>query len=97
MIPRDNIQNLALRDDVVEAVRAGRFTIYAVATIDEGITVLTGVPAGDVQDDGGYPEGTIHYLVEERLEGMAERSRDFGKGSGKGSEEDDAQDKNATE
>ena len=89
MIPRDNIQNLALREDVVEAVQSGQFTIYGVATIDEGIGVLTGVPAGELQDDGGYPEGTIHYPVEERLEKMAERARDFGKGSGKGSEDDE--------
>ncbi|MDP6779290.1 MAG: AAA family ATPase, partial [Candidatus Latescibacteria bacterium] len=89
MIPRDNIQNLALRDDVVEAVQAGQFTIYGVGTIDEGIEVLTGVPAGELQEDGNYPEGTVHHLVEERLEEMAERARDFGKGKGKGSEDDD--------
>ena len=79
MIPRDNMQNLALRDDVVEAVQAGKFTIYAVATIDEGTEVLTWVPAGELQEDGGYPGGTIHHLVEERLEEMAELSRNFGK------------------
>ena len=79
MIPRDNMQNLTLREDVVEAVQAGQFTIYAVATIDEGIEVLTGVPAGELQEDGTYPEGTIHHLVEERLEEMAKRTRDFGK------------------
>lgn len=97
MIPRDNIQNLALRDDVVEAVQSGQFTIYSVATIDEGIAVLTGVPAGELQDDGAYPEGTIHYLVEERLEEMAERARDFGKGKGSADEKDEDDEEDSTE
>jgi lon-related putative ATP-dependent protease len=92
MIPRDNMQNLALRDDVVEAVQAGTFTIYAVATIDEGIEVLTGVPAGVLQEDGAYPEGTIHHLVEERLEEMAEISRNFGKDKDSGDEGEDSKD-----
>jgi predicted ATP-dependent protease len=92
MIPRDNMQNLTLREDVVEAVQAGQFTIYAVATIDEGIEVLTGVPAGELQEDGTYPEGTIHHLVEERLEEMAKRTRDFGKDKNAGDEVEDSED-----
>ena len=79
MIPKDNVRNLVLKDEVVEAVRAGRFHIYAVSTIDEGIEVLTGVPAGKLQDDGTYPEGTVHYHVEKRLEELAKKSRDYGK------------------
>ena len=46
-------------------------------------------PRTELQDDGSYPEGTVHYLVEERLEEMAERARDFGKGNGKDSEDDE--------
>ena len=92
MIPRDNMQNLTLRDDVVKAVQAGRFTIYAVATIDEDIEVLTGVPAGELQEDGTYPEGTIHHLVEDRLEEMAKRTRDFGKDKDSGEEGEDSED-----
>ena len=80
MIPRDNTHNQVLKDEVIEAARAGEFAIYAVATIDEGIEVLTGVPAGELQEDGTYPEGTVHYLVEQRLDEMARRARDFGKG-----------------
>ena len=89
MIPRDNLQHLALRDDVTDAVKAGRFTIYAVSTIDEGIEVLTGVPAGDVQEDGAYPEGTVHHLVEKRLLDMAKKSRDYGKRLDKDDDEDE--------
>jgi predicted ATP-dependent protease len=92
MIPRDNMQNLALRDDVEEAIQAGQFTIYAVATIDEGIEVLTGVAAGEFQEDGAYPEGTIRRLVEERLEEMAEISRNFGKDNDSGDEGEDSKD-----
>ena len=77
MFPRDNLRNLVLKDEVVEAVSEGRFHIYAVSTIDEGIEVLTGVPAGQRQQDGGYPEGTVHNLVEERLKEMARRARQF--------------------
>jgi predicted ATP-dependent protease len=80
MIPRDNLKNLVLKDEVVEAVEAGRFHVYAVSTIDEGIEVLTGVPAGDVRPDGTYPEGTLHQLVEARLHEMAQRAREFARG-----------------
>jgi hypothetical protein len=73
-------------------VQAGQFTIYVVATIDEGIEVLTGVPAGELQEDGTYPEGTIHHLVEERLEEMAKRTRDFGKDKNAGDEVEDSED-----
>lgn len=53
-----------LDDEVVEAVRDGKFHIYAVKTVDEGIAILTGIPAGERGEDGKYPEGTINYLVE---------------------------------
>ena len=79
IIPRDNLKNLMLKDEVVEAVRAGRFHIYAVSTIDEGIEVLTGVAAGDRHEDGTYLEDTVHYRVEERLKEMGKQARDFGK------------------
>lgn len=67
MIPRSNVHNVVLRPDVAEAVEAGRFHVWAVDTIEEGIEVLTGVPAGDKGDDGTYPEGTVYRLVEDRL------------------------------
>ena len=79
MVPKDNIRNLVLREDVVEAVREGNFHIYGVSSIDEGIEVLTGVPAGDQQEDGGHPEGTVHQLVESRLHDMALKAQRLGK------------------
>ena len=65
------------RDEVVEAVRNGQFYIYAAKTIDEGIEVLTGVPAGKRKKDGTYPAGTINFLVDKQLREMAERLRGF--------------------
>jgi lon-related putative ATP-dependent protease len=79
MIPVQNVRNLMLRGDVVEAVAAGQFRIYPVATIDEGIEILTGVAAG-TKENGSYPEGTINYLVEQRLREFAEKMKEFGKG-----------------
>ena len=79
MIPKDNLLNLVLKDEVIEAVRAGQFRIYAVSTVDEGMEVLTGVPAGNPRKNGTYPEGTVHYLVEKRLHDMAQKARKFSK------------------
>ena len=68
IVPHQNVKNLMLRDDVVEAVKEGKFHIYAVKSIDEGIEILTGVPAGDQESgDGSYPEGTVNYLVDRSL------------------------------
>jgi predicted ATP-dependent protease len=68
MIPYQNVDNLVLNEEVVEAVRSGMFHIYAVKMIDEGIELLTGMPAGQVQADGTYLEGTIHHLVQKKLQ-----------------------------
>jgi lon-related putative ATP-dependent protease len=72
LIPKSNVQNLMLREDIVEAVRAKKFHIWAVSTIDEGIEILTGVPAGERGRDGKFPEGTINYFVDQRLREFAE-------------------------
>jgi lon-related putative ATP-dependent protease len=72
MIPHQNVRNLMLREDVVKTVHDGRFHIYEVKTIDEGIEILTGVPAGERQADGTYPEGTVNYRVDKRLGELAE-------------------------
>ena len=79
MIPRDNVRNLALRRDVVDAVEAGKFHIYAVSTIDEGIEVLTGVEAGELGENERYPDGTVHALVERRLRQMSRGGRERGR------------------
>ncbi len=67
MIPHQNLRNLMLREKIVEATWDGKFHIYAVKTISEGLEVLTGYPAGEPQVDGTYPEGTVNYLVAKRL------------------------------
>ncbi len=72
LIPKSNVQNLMLREDIVEAVRAKKFHIWAVSTIDEGIEILTGVSAGERGRDGKFPEGTVNYLVDQRLREFAE-------------------------
>jgi predicted ATP-dependent protease len=79
IIPVQNVKNLMLRKDVVEAVAAGRFCIYAIGAVDEGIEILTGVPAGQRDGHGFYREGTINYLVEKRLKEFAEGLRKFGR------------------
>jgi predicted ATP-dependent protease len=75
IIPLTNVHRLMLGDDVVDAVAAGRFHIWAVGTIDPALELLTGVPAGERTADGEFPEGTIHRRVEERLLSLAEASR----------------------
>jgi lon-related putative ATP-dependent protease len=82
LIPEANIKHLMLRQDVIDAVRAGKFHIYPVKHIDEGIQILTGIEAGELQADGTYPEGTINAIVKERLEKMANRLTEFGKSKG---------------
>jgi predicted ATP-dependent protease len=77
LIPRSNERNLMLNDEVVEAVRAGKFHIWSVAEIDEGIEILTGVPAGAPAEDGSYPEGTVNFLVQRRIKEMVENLRRF--------------------
>jgi predicted ATP-dependent protease len=77
MIPAQNLPNLMLREEVVEAVRTDTFHVYAVHTVDEGLEVLTGVSAGEAGADGTYPEGTVNQRVSQRLTTLAERLRRF--------------------
>ncbi|MFW6068181.1 MAG: S16 family serine protease, partial [Chloroflexota bacterium] len=77
LIPQSNVKNLMLRQDVREAVEAGQFNVYPITHVDEGIEILTGVAAGERQDDGTYPEGTINHKVIQRLDEMAERLRKY--------------------
>jgi predicted ATP-dependent protease len=73
LIPVSNVRHLMLRQDVVQAVAEGRFHIYPVETIDQGIEILTGVPAGARDDLGFFPEGSINQRVESRLVELAEK------------------------
>ncbi len=67
IIPRTNVENLMLRADIVQAVEDGKFTIYAIDTVDDGIEILTGVKAGKADKSGKYPKGSVNYAVQESL------------------------------
>ncbi|HJX37190.1 MAG TPA: ATP-binding protein, partial [Anaerolineae bacterium] len=67
LIPASNVKHLMLRQDVVDAAASGEFHIYPVETIDQGIELLTGLEAGQPDEEGKYPEGTVNYLVEAHL------------------------------
>jgi len=77
MIPHQNVRNLMLRPDVVEAATAGKFAIYPVRTIDEGIEILTGAAAGKKNDDGTWEKDTVNFLVDRELQRLAKASKDF--------------------
>ena len=75
LIPTSNVQHLMLRQDVVEAVEKGEFYVYPVKTVDEGIELLTGLPAGEPDESGSYPEGTLNGMVERRLTELGKKLR----------------------
>ncbi|MGI5892412.1 MAG: Lon protease family protein [Bacillota bacterium] len=72
IIPIQNVSNLMLKDEVLEAVRQRRFHIYAVKNIEEGIEILSGIPAGELSKDGKYPSGSVFSLVASKLKGYNE-------------------------
>ncbi|HET9115145.1 MAG TPA: ATP-binding protein [Gaiellaceae bacterium] len=77
LVPASNVRNLMLDAEVVEAVRAGRFHVWPVRTIDEGIELLTGTPAGERAEDGGFPPETVHGLAQARLRANVEVLREL--------------------
>jgi lon-related putative ATP-dependent protease len=79
LIPKANVRNLMLSDRVRDAVGKGRFHIFPISTIDEGITVLTGTPAGTLGAKGVYPKGSINRLIVDRLAVLTEKARDAGR------------------
>lgn len=78
IIPATNAIDLMLRDDVVRAARDGLFHVWPVSTVDEGLYLLTGVPAGAPDEHGEYPEGTVHHAAMKRLREMAKELKSFG-------------------
>jgi predicted ATP-dependent protease len=88
LIPASNVKHLMLRDDVVAAVGAGRFRVFAVETIDRGIEILTGVAAGEVDAEGAYADGTVNQAVQDALDDFATRARAFAVRDGNGSGDD---------
>ena len=79
LIPEANVKDLMLKSEVVEAVREGRFHIWSVASIEQGIELLTGKKAGARRKDGTYPKGSIYALVDQRLKDLAQGMANFGK------------------
>ena len=74
IIPVQNVRNLHLNDDVIQSVKEGKFHIYAINTVEEGIEILTGVPAGKRDKYGNFPAGTINYLAYEKLKRYAKNA-----------------------
>jgi hypothetical protein len=66
-----------LRDDIIEAVEQDQFHVYPVETINQGIEILTGMPAGERDEEGNYPEGSVNAIVEQRLVEMAKKRQAF--------------------
>ena len=77
LIPATNVKHLMLRQDVIEAVEPGKFRIFPVEHVDQGIELLTGMPAGEADEEGNYPPGTINGKVQQRLEELAEKRKEL--------------------
>jgi len=77
IIPHQNVKNLMLKREVIEAVKEGKFHIYAIENVDQGMEILTGLEAGERLPDGTYPEGTLNYLVDKRLKELARGLKDY--------------------
>ncbi|MFH1123517.1 MAG: ATP-binding protein [Pseudomonadota bacterium] len=94
IIPTKNIRNLMLKQDVIDSVREGKFHVWPISTVEEGIEILGGMEAGTLRPDGTYPEGTLFRKVDERLLEIAEIVRRFAKeedGTGKPGHEEESQ------
>jgi len=92
LIPQANVKHLMLRRDVVDAVAAGRFQVYPVNHIDQALSLLTGLPAGERDAQGEFPEGSLNRRICERLVELAEYRRSFGeKSANNGSSNDEGE------
>ena len=89
LIPSRNRRNLMLKDEVVQAVREGKFRILEIDRVEEGAEVLMGIPAGEMEPDGKYPEGTLYRKAADRLELLREAVRDKNDNDRKGKKEED--------
>ncbi len=79
IMPKKNVRDLMLKREVVEAVKDGKFHIYPIDTIEQGVEILTGMKAGKRRKGGTYTKGTLFRMVDDRLRQMAEKARDFAK------------------
>ncbi len=75
MIPKSNTKNLMLKREVLNVVKQKKFHIYQVSSVEEGIEILTGVPAGKANKQGNYPQGTVYGAVQKKLKYYLERSQ----------------------
>ncbi len=82
VIPAANIRHLMLRKDVVDAVAAGRFNVYAVKSADEGMALLTGLPAGEADAAGAYPAGSVNRAIAQRLSDFSKKAIELGRAHG---------------
>jgi predicted ATP-dependent protease len=87
LIPESNVKHLMLRHDVVAAAEAGKFRIYAIENVDQALTILTGVPAGEADASGVYAEGSVNYKVAARLAELASIRQSFARQHNEKSEE----------
>jgi lon-related putative ATP-dependent protease len=90
IIPASNVRHLMLREDVQQAVAAGQFAVFAVDSVDDGIELLTGIPAGQRDGAGQFPQGSINRRVEDTLGRYADKLQAFAKGGRQGQAQDDA-------
>lgn len=86
LIPSSNVKHLMLRNDVIEAVKSGKFHVHPVQTIEQGIEILTDYPAGEADENNLFPEGTVNGFVQKRLNEFAEKRRNFASESKQGGE-----------
>lgn len=77
MIPHQNVDDLMLKEEIIKEVKKGKFRIYPVKTIDQGIEILTGIAAGARKKDGSYPDGTVNHLVDRKLKDFAEKWKQY--------------------
>jgi lon-related putative ATP-dependent protease len=87
MIPSANVKHLMLRRRVIDAVAAGNFRIYAVDNIDEGLSILTGLPSGVADSEGRYPEGSLNRRISDALGKMAAQRRSFSRRDTRGNDQ----------
>ncbi len=82
MIPHLNIGDLMLRKDVIQTVKEGKFHIYPIKTIEQGVEILTGTEAGEKLPEGGFKEGTVNYMVDKKLRELGIKIKEFEGGGG---------------
>ena len=87
IIPKANVKDLMLKNKVINAVRDNKFHVWAIETVEDGIEILTGAPAGAIMPDGTYPEGSVFAMVDEKLQQFADLARSYGQEEGSGGAE----------